>query len=106
MTHAINFVLSVIYTLAELVLEAIAFADAFLAALMTSAGLPGTLQIAVLIFVALLLIVFALRALGGVFAVLLIVLLILLIAHRMFPGMQPPHSMLPPNWLPSGSVHI
>jgi hypothetical protein len=106
LTHAINFVLSIIFTLAELVLEAIGIADAFLAALMTSAGLPPNLQIAVLIVVALMLVVFAIRALGGVFSVLLIILLVLLIAHRMFPGMAIPHSMLPAQWPKAGSVQI
>ncbi len=106
MTHAIHFVLSIILTLAELVLEAIGIADAFLAALMTSAGLPPNLQIALLIVVALLLVVFAIRALGQVFAVLLIILLLLLIADRMFPGMAVPHSMLPTKLQQSGSVQI
>ncbi len=106
MQHAINFVVSVILTLAQLVLEAIGIADAFLAALMTSVGLPPNLQIVVLIVVAVMLIVFAIRALGGVFAFLIIVLLLLLIVHRLVPGMQVPHSALSPNWLNSGSVHI
>jgi hypothetical protein len=34
------------------------------------------------------------------------VLLVLLIAHRLVPGMQVPPSMLPPGWMQSGSVHI
>lgn len=105
MTHAINLVITIILTLVELVLEAIGVADACLASLMTSAGLPPNLQSAVLIVVALLLVVFAIRLLGGVFGALLVVLLLLLIAHQLMPGMQVPHSMLPANWQP-GSVHI
>jgi hypothetical protein len=105
-THAINFVLSIIFTLAELVLEAIGVADVFLAGLMRGAHVPPNLQIAVLIIVALMLVAFAIRTLGRIFAVLLIVLLVLLIADRMHPGMAIPHSLLPPQWLQSGSVHI
>ena len=106
MTHAINFVLSIIFTLIEFVLGAIGVADAFLAGLMTSAGLPPNLQTAVLIVVAVLLFIFAVRVLGRVFAFLILILLVLLILHRVFPGMQMPHSMLPANWQQSGSIHI
>jgi len=104
-THAINFVLSIIFTLIDFVLGAIGIADAFLAGLMTSAGLPASLQTAVLIVVALLLFIFAVRVLGRVFGILLLVLLVMLILHRLYPGMQVPHSMLPANWS-AGSVHI
>jgi hypothetical protein len=106
LSHAINLVLSIIFTLVELVLEGIGFIDALLAGLMTSAGLPANLQVALLIVVAIMLMIFAIRVLGGIFSFLLIVLLVLLIAHRLVPGMQVPPSMLPPGWMQSGSVHI
>ena len=105
MTHAIDLVVSIIMTLAGLVMEAIGVADAFLAGLMTSAGLPPNVQLIVLIVVALMLIVFAIRVLGGVFGVLLIVLLILLIVHRLVPGMQVPHGSLPVQLQQLGTVH-
>jgi hypothetical protein len=105
-THAINFVLNIIFTLIEFVLGAIGIADAFLAGLMTSAGLPANLQTAVLFVVGLLLFIFAVRVLGRVFAFLILILLILLLLHRVYPGMQIPHSMLPANWQQSGGVHI
>ncbi len=105
MTHAIDLVITILLTLAEWVLGAIGVVDAFLAALMTSAGLPPNLQILVLIIVAVLLVLFAIRLLGPILSVLLIILLILLIAHRLVPGMQLPHGMLPATWQ-SGSVHI
>ncbi len=105
MTHAIDLVIAILLTLAEWVLTAIGVVDAFLATLMTSAGLPPNLQILVLIIVALMLAVFAIRLLGPILSVLLIILLVLLIAHRMVPGMQLPPAMLPANWQ-TGSVHI
>jgi hypothetical protein len=63
------------------------------------------LQILVLVVVAIMLVVFAIRLLGPILSFLLIILLILLIAHRLVPGMQMPHSLLPGNWQ-NGSVHI
>jgi hypothetical protein len=104
-THAINLIITILLTIAEWVLGAIGVFDAFLAALMTSAGLPPNLQILVLVVVAIMLVVFAIRLLGPILSFLLIILLILLIAHRLVPGMQMPHSLLPGNWQ-NGSVHI
>ncbi len=92
MTHAIDTITAIILTLFGLVMEAIGVADAALAALMTSAGLPANVQVIVLIVVAVLLIIFAIRVLGGVFGVLLVILLILLLMHRLVPGMQAPHA--------------
>jgi hypothetical protein len=105
-THAINVVISIIFILAGFVLEAIGVADTFLAASMTAAGVPPQLQIAVLILVALLLMVFAIRVLGRVFGALLIILLVLLIAERLQPGLHMPRSLLPGQWPQFGSVHI
>ncbi len=92
-------------TLVGLVLEAIGIIDAFLAALMTAAGMPPNVQLVVLIVAALLLMVFAIRVLGGIFGVLLIVLLMLLIMHRLLPGMQLPHGSLPAELQQLGTVH-
>ncbi len=105
MQHAINLVVSVILTLAGLVMEAIGVADAFLAALMTAAGLPPNAQIVILIAVAVLLMIFALRLLGGVFGALIVVLLLLLIMHRMLPGMSAPGLNLPGGLPQLGTVH-
>jgi hypothetical protein len=104
-THAINLVVSVILTLAGLVMEVIGIADAFLAALMTSAGIPPDIQIIILTAVAVLLVIFAIRSLGGVFSVLIIILLVLLVLHRVVPGLQVPHLNLPANLQAPGSVH-
>jgi hypothetical protein len=93
-THAINTITSIITLLFGLVMEAIGAVDAALAALMTAAGLPANLQVIILLVAAILLIIFAIRVLGGVFGVLLIILLILLIMHRLAPGMQLQHADL------------
>jgi hypothetical protein len=90
-THAIDTITAIIMMLFGLVMEAIGIVDGALAALMTSAGLPPDVQVIVLIVAAVLLIIFAIRVLGGVFGVLLVVLLILLLMHRLVPGMQAPH---------------
>ncbi len=91
MTHAIDTITAIIMMLFGLVMEAIGIVDGALAALMTSVGLPPDVQVIVLIVAAVLLIIFAIRVLGGVFGVLLVVLLILLLMHRLVPGMQSPN---------------
>ncbi len=95
MTHAINTITSIITLLFGLVMEAVGAVDTALAALMTSAGLPANLQVIILLVAAILLIIFAIRVLGGVFGVLLIILLILLIMHRLLPNSQFQHAALP-----------
>jgi hypothetical protein len=67
---------------------------------MTAIGLPPSVQIALLIVFALVLIGVLLRAVGGVFAVLLIVLLLLMILHRLAPDWQPQDHL--PQWQGSG----
>ncbi len=98
MTHAINLIAFVIMTLASLVMAFVGFVDSFLAALMTSAGIPPNVQIVLLVIIAAFLVVLAIRALGRVFAVLIIVLLVLLLVHQVFPGLEVPQDHVP-TWL-------
>jgi hypothetical protein len=101
MNHAIDLVVSAILTLAGLVMELIGIIDGFLASLMSSAGLPPLLQVLILIGAALWLVVMAIRALGRVFAVLIVILLLLLVVHRIMPGMAVhPFNLAPGLHLP------
>jgi hypothetical protein len=104
MDHAIDLVVAAIVFLGGLVFEAVTFIDAFLASLMSSAGIPASLQLVILIIAAIIIMAFAIRALGGLFVGLLLVLLVLLVLHKAFPGMHPPSLTLP---LPGaqGGVH-
>ena len=95
MNHAIDLVIFVILTLAGLVMDVIAFIDTLLAGLMTSAHIPPNAQLILLVVVALLLVVAAIRALGGVFAGLIVILLVLLLVHQAFPNLQVPQAHLP-----------
>ena len=88
MTQAINLIVLAIMTLAHVVMAFIGFIDRFLAAQMTSAGIPPNVQLIVLVAAAVVLVIFAIRALGGVFAGLIIVLLVLLLLYKVFPGMD------------------
>jgi hypothetical protein len=92
LNHAIETITAIIMMLFGLVMEVIGVVDTALAGLMTSVGLPANLQVIVLLVAAVLLIIFAIRVLGGVFGVLLVILLLLLIVHRLVPGMLVPHS--------------
>jgi len=97
-THAIDLIVFVILTLAGLVMTFIGFIDSLLAGLMTSAGIPPNVQGILLVVAALILVVFALRAFGRVFAALIIVLLVLLVVHKMVPGVAVPMGHTP-SWL-------
>jgi len=90
MTQAIDFVLSLILRLIGLVMAAIAIIDAFLRGLMDRAGIGSQVQAIVLVAVAVLFIVAALRVFGGVLRLLIIVFLVLLLVHVLMPGLQIP----------------
>jgi hypothetical protein len=97
-THAIDLLVVMILALAGLVMGAIGFLDGLLAAAMQAVGIPDNAQTVLLAVAAIALIVFAVRALGRVFATLIIVLLVLVLVHKIFPGMQVPQGQTPP-WL-------
>ncbi len=95
MDHAINLVIFALLFLAGLVMEVIGFIDSLLARVMTALHVPANAQIILLVVAALYLAVMAIRALGSVFATLIIILLVLLLLHRALPGMQVPPIHLP-----------
>lgn len=98
MLHAINLIIFAIMTLASVVMIFIGFIDSFLAAVMASVGIPPNAQLILLVVAAIALVIFAVRALGGVFAGLIIVLLVLLLLHKAFPGLDIPRGTTP-AWL-------
>ena len=90
MTSAIDFVLTLILRLVAAVMAVIGVIETELRHLLVQAGINGELQSAILIVVAILLIIAALRLLGGVFGVLFTVLLLLLIVNLLMPGLHFP----------------
>jgi hypothetical protein len=90
MNSAIDFVLTLILRLVAAVMDVITVIEVALRRLLVDAGINGELQSAVLIVVAILLIIGALRLLGGVLGVLITVLLLLLIVNLLMPGLHIP----------------
>jgi hypothetical protein len=90
MTPAIDFVLTLILRLVAAVMAVVGVIELALRRVLVDAGINGELQSAVLIIVAILLIVAALRLLGGVFGVLITLLLVLLIVNLLMPGLHIP----------------
>ncbi len=90
MTSAIDFVLTLILRLVAAVMTVIGVIEAALRRLLVQAGINGELQSAILIVVAILLIIAAVRLLGGVFGLLITILLVLLIVNLLMPGLHIP----------------
>jgi hypothetical protein len=86
--QAISFLLGLILGLFGLIITAIAAVEDFLRGLLTEAGITGQVQGIMLIVVAVLLILAALRVLGGVFGVLITIVLLLLVIHILVPGIH------------------
>jgi hypothetical protein len=93
--HAISLVIFALLLLAGLVMQVIGCIDGVLAHVMTALHVPANAQIILLVVAAVYLAVIAIRALGGVFAALIIALLVLLLLHQSFPRMQVPPAHLP-----------
>jgi hypothetical protein len=96
MDHLINLVLSAILFLGSLVFAVIGFIDGFLASLMSAIGIPPQAQLIILLVAAIIIMAYAIRALGGLFAILLLILLVLLVLHQAFPGFHMPSYTFPP----------
>jgi hypothetical protein len=90
MTSAIDFVLTLILRLVAAVMAVIGVIEVALRRMLVDAGINGQLQSAVLIVVAILLIIGAIRLLGGVFGLLITALLILMIVNLLMPGLHIP----------------
>jgi len=95
MNHAIAVITSIIYALADLVMQFIAFIDGFLIRLMNDIHIPPQIQTILLFVVALALVIFAIRVLGGIFATLIVILLLLLLLHRVDPTLGLQHGTSP-----------
>jgi hypothetical protein len=106
--HAIDLVIGLLLLLCTLVLEAVGFVDGVLGSLMTRMGIDPNAQIALLIGVSVILVVLVIRKLGVLFAALIIILLVLLLAHRVMPGLAVPQFNLPGQpGAPSGdTTHV
>ena len=86
MDHALAVVLGLLVQLFDLVLAAIAFIEGGARHLLQRAGITGPLQGALLVVLAVLLVVAALRVFGRLFAGLLLIVLALLLLHGLVAG--------------------
>ncbi len=86
MDHALNVVLGLLVRLFQLVVAAIAVIEGAARHLLSQVGITGPLQGALLIVLAVLLVLAALRVFGRVFALLLLVVLVLLLLHGLVAG--------------------
>ncbi len=93
MSQALSAIEALILGLLAVIMAAMATIEEFLRRLMTQAGIDGQLQKIVLIVVAVLLILAALRLFGRVFGVLIAIFLILLVIHVLLPGLSAPGTL-------------
>jgi hypothetical protein len=97
MQHAIDILVLLLMDIARIVMEVIGLIDGFLAAIMTTLGIGASAQGVILLLLALCMIIFAVRVLGGLIGALLVVLIVLLILHQYMPNLgMPPLHVIPP----------
>lgn len=90
MDSAINFIVTLLLRLVGAVMAVIGIVEHGLRQVLEQAGVHGELQSAILVVAAILVIVAALRLLGGVFGFLLTILLLLMILNVLMPGLHLP----------------
>lgn len=90
MTSAIDFVVTLILRLVAAVMAVIGVIEAALRRILVEAGIHGELQSAILVVFVILLIVAAVRLLGGVLGFLITILLLLMILNVLMPGLHIP----------------
>jgi hypothetical protein len=83
--QAITELLALIRSLVDLILSGLAAIEAWLRGQLTGLGVSGPIQTIILLAVALLLIVLALRLFGGVLRAIVVIFLILLALHALMP---------------------
>lgn len=87
MQHATDIVTGLILTLFDLIVAGIAAIEGALRHVLIQIGISHEGQTLVLLALALVLIVAAIRVFGGIFAVLICVVLVLLMLDVLFPGL-------------------
>lgn len=92
MDSAINFIVTLLLRLVGAVMAVIGIVERGLRQVLEQAGVHGELQSAILVVAAILVIVAALRLLGGVFGFLITILLLLMILNVLMPGLHLPSS--------------
>lgn len=92
MDHAIDLVVTAIVIIGGIVFAAAGLVDTLVAGAMHTLGIPPGVQFLILAVVAIVLMAYAVRALGQLLAGLILVLLVLVLLHHAFPDVQvPPH---------------
>lgn len=92
MDSAINFIVTLLLRLVGAVMAVIGIVEHGLRQVLDQAGVHGELQSAILVVAAIVVIVAALRLLGGVFGFLITILLVLMILNLLMPGLHLPSS--------------
>jgi hypothetical protein len=87
-THAVNTVLQLLIELGNLVLAGIVAIEVWIRAQLTLLGLPPAVQVILLVAVALVLILTALRLFGGLIRVAVVLVLLLIVTHALLPVIQ------------------
>lgn len=86
MNNAVQYFVTGILALCELVMRFLGNIDDVLGGLMTSAGINPYWQLMIMLVVTVILVVLALRLVGGVLGWVVLLLLVLLLLHRVVPG--------------------
>jgi hypothetical protein len=90
LNSAIELFITGIFALCAMAMQVIASADDVLGEVMDNAGIDPQHQVFILLIVTVMLVILALRVMGGLLGWLVLAVLILLLMHRIVPGMVTP----------------
>jgi hypothetical protein len=95
LNNAVQYFVSGVLALCDMVMRFLGNIDAALGAVMTSVGIHAHWQFLIMLVVTVILVVLALRLVGGLLGWMVLLLLVLLLLHRVVPGIASPGTIVP-----------
>jgi hypothetical protein len=95
LNNAVQYFVTCVLALCDMVMRFLGNIDAALDVVMTSAGIDAHWQFLIMLVVTVILVVLALRLVGGLLGWVVLILLVLLLLHRVVPGIASPGTVVP-----------
>lgn len=95
MNDAVQYFVTSVLALCDMVMRFLGTIDAALGEVMTSVGIDAHWQFLIMLVVTVILVVLALRLVGGLLGWMVLILLVMLLLHRVVPGIASPGTIVP-----------
>jgi hypothetical protein len=95
LNNTVQYFITGVLALCDMVMRFLGIIDDALGGIMASAGIDPHLQLLIMLIVTVMLVMLALRLVGGLLGWVVLLLLVMLLLHRIVPGMASPGMIVP-----------